>query len=165
MEKKMETNWLIGIGLIVVVVICLLYWLISSSNTPSTVTVNTPAPVTPVVVPPTPTEDITPGSVDSGAGAATIAYSDALVKYANARLQLDDNCQADSQSQRMTFRNGSLLMIDNRSDLPRTVHIGSVFTVKAYGFKIIKLSSATLPATWLVDCDSSQNVATIILQK
>jgi len=56
-------------------------------------------------------------------------------------------------------------MIDNRAPVARTVKVGSTFPIKAYGFKIVNLSSATLPATWYVDCDSSQNVATILIQK
>jgi hypothetical protein len=55
-------------------------------------------------------------------------------------------------------------MIDNRSEVARTVKVGSSFGIKAWGFEIVKLSSATLPATWYVDCDKSQNVATILIQ-
>ena len=97
--------------------------------------------------------------------AVPISYTDALVKYADARLQLDTNCQALASPANLVFKNNSLLMVDNRAPVARTVHIGSVFTIKAYGFKIIELSSATLPATFLVDCGTSQNVATISLEK
>ena len=110
----------------------------------------------------TPTEDVSTGSVNTGA-AASIAYTEALVKYKDARIQLEKNCQASPD--KGTFKNGTNIMIDNRAPVSRTVKVGSTFTIKAYGFKIVNLSSATLPATWYVDCDTSQNVATILIQK
>lgn len=93
----------------------------------------------------------------------SISYAQALVQFKDARLQLDQNCQASPNN--MTFKNGAYLMVDNRASAARTVKIGSTFSINAYGFKIVQLSSATLPATWYVDCDASQNVATILIQK
>jgi len=110
-----------------------------------------------------PTEDLSVGSINVGAPAASIAYADALIKYKDARLQLDVNCQASPD--KMTFKNNALMMVDNRAPVARTVHLGAVFPIKAYGFKIVKLSSTTLPVTWKVDCDSSQNVSTILIEK
>jgi hypothetical protein len=156
MEKN--KNLWIWIVVILAAVIGLVFWM-TNSSAPVSVSQNN-APVAPVV----PTEDISAGSVNAGAG-VTIAYADALVKYKNARIQLDDNCQADSQNQKMSVKNNTDIMIDNRSAMARTIHLGSVFTVKAYGFKIVKISSAKLPATWLLDCDGSQNVATVSIEK
>jgi hypothetical protein len=93
----------------------------------------------------------------------SLSYKDALIKYKDARLQLDKVCQASPD--KMTFKNNSYLMVDNRSAVSRTIKVGSTFGLKAYGFKIIKLSSSKLPATWYVDCDKSQNVSTITIQK
>ena len=56
-------------------------------------------------------------------------------------------------------------MIDNRSGTARTVRVSSNYSIPAYGFKIVKLSSPTTPAIWYIDCDKSQNVATILIQK
>ena len=92
-----------------------------------------------------------------------LSYQNALAKYKDVRIQLNANCQADPTQ--MTFKNGTEIMMDNRSPKDRTVKVGSIYNIKAWGFKIVKLSSATLPATWLVDCDKSQNVATILIQK
>ena len=160
--NKNRNLW-IWIGVILVVVIVLIFWATNSSaptvvqnTTPTTNEDNTALQVQS-------TEDLTVGSVDVGAPAATIAYADALIKYKDARLQLDTICQASPD--KMTFKNNALLMVDNRAPVARTVHIGSVFPIKAYGFKIVKLSSATLPVTWKVDCDSSQNVSSILIQK
>ncbi len=154
-------NLWIGIGVIVVVVI-LIIW---SMHTGSTTPVATNSNGSPTDTALQSTEDVTAPSIDIGAPAATISYEDALVKYANARIQLDANCQADAQSQKMTFRNNAIVMIDNRAPVARTVKVGTTFSMKAYSFKLIQLSSSTLPATWLVDCDGNQNVATITIQK
>ncbi len=158
MENKNKNLW-IWIVVILVVVIGLVFWATSSS---------TPAPVAqnnPVVAPVTPTEDTSVGSVDIGASSVSLSYAEALIKYKNARIQLDQNCQADSQNQKMTFKNNALLMIDNRASVARSIHLGSVFPIKAYGFKIVKLYSAKLPATWLLDCGTRQNVATVVIEK
>lgn len=108
-------------------------------------------------------EDISAGSVNAGKPAPTISYAGALAKYKNARIQLDKMCQAVPHN--VTYKNGANIMIDNRAPIARTVKIGAEFSIKAWGFKIVKISSAKLPATWLIDCDKSQNVATILIQK
>ena len=166
MEENTNTNknknlW-IWIVVVLVVVVGLVFWA-TRSSAPTVVNSTPTVPVDNTALQVNSTEDLSVGSVDVGAKAATIAYTDALIKYKDARLQLDKTCQASPYN--MTFKNNSLLMVDNRAPVARTVHIGSIFPIKAYGFKIIKLSSAKLPATWLVDCDKMQNVATILIEK
>lgn len=115
------------------------------------------------------TEDVSDGSVDAptttGVAPVTISYENALVKYKDSRIQLapGNTCAASPNS--VTYKNGTTIMIDNRAAQARTLKIGTTYSIKGYGFKIIKLSSATVPAKWLVDCDGQQNVATILLQK
>lgn len=109
------------------------------------------------------TEDRTAGSVNASSTGVTISYANALIKYKDARIQLDGLCQASPNT--MTFKNGTTIMIDNRSPVVRSVKVGTEYSVKGYGFKLIELSSKTLPATWLVDCDKAQNVATVLIQK
>ncbi|MFA5932208.1 MAG: hypothetical protein WC793_02415 [Candidatus Paceibacterota bacterium] len=154
MEDTKNKNLWIGLAVVLVLVAGFLFWSMKKAVAPAVTDSN------PVVEP---TEDVTPGSVNTGSPAASISYANALIKYKNARLQLDPTCQASPD--KMTFKNGASLMVDNRSSAQRTVKVGSVFSIKAYGFKIIKLSSATLPATWYVDCGKSQNVSTILIQK
>ncbi len=140
---------------IVVILVVVGFWIMGKSST------------APVVdkggVEVTPVEDVSEGSVNVGVPAASISYAQALIKYKDARIQLDMDCRANPSN--ATYKNNSSIMIDNRSDKVRTIKVGSTFSIKAYGFKIVNLSSATLPATWYVDCDSSQNVATILIQK
>ena len=149
----MEKNKNMWIGIGVVVIIIVIYLAMSSSSVAPAVTDNQIIP----------TEDTSAGSVNVGAPVASISYAQALVKYKDARIQLDENCQASPNS--VTYKNGTNIMIDNRSSVIRTIKVGSDFNVKAWGFKIVKLSSKTLPITWLVDCGASQNVATILIQK
>ena len=144
---------------LVVVVALVGFGLWSLSKNPAPVVTNNGANNQQVI----PTEDTSVGSIDVGAPAASLSYAQALVKYKDARLQLDKVCQASPD--KMTFKNNASLMVDNRAPVARTVKVGSIFPIKADGFKIIKLSSSTLPATWWVDCDKSQNVATILIQK
>jgi hypothetical protein len=120
-----------------------------------------PAPIPSVTV--KSTEDTGTASVDIGAPAGALSYADALLTYKDARLALDANCRASPL--KMQFKNNSLLMVDNLAPVTRTVKIGVTFPVKASGFKIVKLSSSALPVTWIVDCDKSQAVASILIGK
>jgi hypothetical protein len=159
MENKNRNMW-IWIVVVVIVLVGLVMWATNSSA--PTVT-NTPVVNNTNALQVESTEDLSTGSVNSGAPAASLSYSQALIKYKDARLQLDKICQASPD--KMTFKNNALLMVDNRAPVARTVHVGSVFPIKAFGFKIVKLSSTTLPVTWKVDCDASQNVSSILIEK
>lgn len=111
-----------------------------------------------------PTEDVSAGSVNAPVKKVpSISYADALIKYKEARIQIDEDCQAFPNN--VTYKNGTSIMIDNRAGVARKVKVGGVYDIKAYSFKIIKLESKTLPETLLVDCDTFQNVATILVQE
>ncbi len=114
------------------------------------------------------TEDISAGSVNapaSGVAPVTLSYAQALQRYADKRIQFDTDCQAIPN--RATFKNGTTIMLDNRSGQARTIHIGSLgdYSVKAWGFKIVTLSSGMLPNPAAVDCGTQENVAIITVQK
>ena len=102
--------------------------------------------------------------VDTGAAAAPISYVDALIKYADRRIQLDLTCQAHPNN--VVYKDNTGIMIDNRSPQTRTVKVGTTFTIKPWGFKIVVLPDVYLKAkTILVDCGQYQNVATILVQE
>ena len=108
------------------------------------------------------TQDI--NSQTASAGAVTISYANALVKYADRRIQLDKDCHAYPGN--VTYKDNTGIMIDNRSPQTRTVKVGITFTIKPWGFKIVVLPDIYLKSkTLLVDCDQSQNVATILVQE
>ena len=95
--------------------------------------------------------------------AKVLSYNEALALYKDKSLQLGADCQATPNV--LNFRNRTLIMVDNRSDKVRTIKVGKVVTIKPWGFTFVQLSSSKLPITWLVDCDSLQNVASINIQK
>lgn len=154
MENNKKTTIFYGLGAIVLLVVIILMFRALKKDT------------TPVENIDQKSEQVAPIEETDTTGAkqpTPLSYADALVKYKNARIQLDENCQASPNDP--TFKNGTSIMIDNRAPVTRTVKIGSVYTIKAYGFKIIKLSANTVPMKFLVDCDKSQNVAAILIQK
>lgn len=100
----------------------------------------------------------------TGVPAASISYANALIKYADRRIQLDKMCQAHPNT--VTYKDNTGIMIDNRSPQTRTVKVDQVYTIKPYGFRIVVLPDIYLKSkTVLVDCDKSQNVATILVQE
>lgn len=101
---------------------------------------------------------------DTGIAASAISYNDALIKYAGRRIELDKDCHGYPAS--ISYKDNVGIMIDNRSSMTRTVKVGTTFTIKPWGFKIVVLPDVYLVSkTLLVDCDGSQNVATILIQE
>lgn len=163
MENKNKIVW-IGIGLIVIALIVVLA--VRGNKMP---TENTGIPAGETT--PESTLDTTGDPVVStpGTGAATgtavsVSYQEALVKYADRRLQFNDMCQATPNT--VTYKDNSGIMLDNRSNKTRTIKVGTTYTIKPYGFRIITLPDIYLKSsTLLVDCDKSQNVATVLVQE
>lgn len=165
MENNQNKNLWIWVVVVLVIIVAFWFMIQSSTTVVTDNTVNNPAVNTEdtALEANIGMEDISAGSVNAGATAVSISYANALIKYKDTRLQLDKTCQASPNN--VTYKNGTNIMIDNRAPVARTVKVGSTFSIKAWGFKIVKISSPTLPATWLVDCGTSQNVATILIQK
>ena len=96
-------------------------------------------------------------------GSISIAYADAIKKYAGTRIQFDAQCQASPNQ--ITIKKGTAIMLDNRSGDARTISVGSVkYSLAGYGFRILTPTSPTLPATLVIDCGSAQNVGRINIQ-
>lgn len=155
MEKN-NSKTLIWVGVVVVVIIVALAFVLRNNNT------NTPVANNPTATEPQSAQDIS--AKDIGAGAISIAYADALVKYADRRIQLDPLCHVYPNT--VTYKDNTGIMIDNRSGVTRTVKVGTTFTIKPYGFKIVVLPDVYLKSkTILIDCDKNQNVATVLIQE
>lgn len=88
----------------------------------------------------------------------------ALVKeYEGRRIQFDERCQITPQSP--TYKNGTSIMLDNRSASVRTVMVGATkYDLVAYGYRVVTLSSSSLPKELAVSCGSSGNVGKVLLQ-
>ncbi len=103
-----------------------------------------------------------------GWGGASIvtpaSYDEALKMYGSRRIQFDMYCQA--QPTNSTYKDGTYLMLDNRSGDARIVSVNKVqYRLAGYGWKIITLKSKTLPVTWFIDCGSAISVGKITIQK
>ncbi len=155
MENKSSKAWVWIIVVIVIVVGAILLF----KNKGTTTTDTTPPVVTEE---PASTEDTSGGSPNIVSG-SNMAYGDAVKAYGDNRIQLDKTCQAHPNN--VTFKTGTSIMIDNRSPQTTKVRLGDTFTIKPYGFKIVKLAGTTLPVTYYIDCGTSQNVATVLVQK
>lgn len=93
-----------------------------------------------------------------------INYGQAINLYASTRIQFNVSCQASPSS--LNLKNGSKIMLDNRSETARTIAVDGVkFNLAGYGFKIVIVSSKTLPHVANIDCGSSKNNAQVNLQK
>ena len=157
MENNSSKTWIWVIVIVVIVIILFVVFGRKSSTTP--ITEGTPTGDTALE----PTESVQDTTGDAP-GAVTISYANALVKYADRRIQLDKNCVARPNN--VTYKDNTGIMIDNRSPLTRTIKVGTTFSIKPYGFKIVTLPDTYLKSkTLLVDCDNSQNVATILVQE
>jgi hypothetical protein len=95
--------------------------------------------------------------------AGSLSYQQNVEKYKDRRIQFDENCQTYPSV--VTYKDATGIMLDNRSSKARTIKVDTSYSVKPYGWRIIMLPDAYRTAkTFLVDCDSSQNVATILVQ-
>lgn len=99
----------------------------------------------------------------SGTPTSALTYSQAINLYGPRRIQFDDNCQAIPNS--LNIRNKESVMFDNRSAQAKTITVeGRRYTLKGYGFQVVRLESAQLPHAVTVDCGSGRNNASILLQ-
>jgi len=162
MENKINKNvWISILVVVVIIVFALFYFFRNREITPKVVI----APIDNVVVEPESTLDIS-DTDSTKIGAVSISYANALVKYADRRIQFNASCQVPILNTSVTYKDNTGIMLDNRSAVAHTIKIGTNYTVKAYGFRIVVLPDTYLKAkTILVDCDKQQNVATILVQE
>ncbi len=158
MEKETKKKVIWGIVSAVAVIVVLFFVFHKSDNSGVAVPEqsNTPVVETPAVTTPVSTHT---------APVKVLSYEEAIRLYKDTRIQLSEGSVCVAVPNAATFKNGTNVMIDNRAPVTRAVKLGNTYSVPGYGFKIIKLSSDTLPVTWLLDCGTQQNVATIFVQK
>ncbi len=155
-----KKNLWMGIG--AVVVLALIVWMVTKGDSGIKVPLEEDMTTENEVVI-EPKEDRTKGSVNTAVPVAPLSYQEALNKYADARIQIGVSCQVTPANS--TYKNGTTLMLDNRTSESKDIKLGTAFSIAPYSFKLVKLESANLPATWLMDCDNMRNVATVFIQK
>jgi len=94
----------------------------------------------------------------------TQTYTALVKQYEGRRIQFDMGCQAIPGQ--ATFKNGTKVMFDNRSGDARIITIGGIqYNFAGYGYKILTLTSKTLPSNILLSCGAAVNVGQILLQR
>jgi hypothetical protein len=151
MNNKNNKNLWIVLGLVALVII--IWAVVMSSNSynqpSSNTTYNMPAPA--------------PSPVATAPSSSSAAYTAALLKYGTNRIQFQQACQTVPNA--MVVKSGTTIMLDNRASITHTVKLDRTYVIRADGFTTTTLSGGTLPRKILVDCDKSQNVATITVEK
>jgi len=90
-------------------------------------------------------------------------YSALVNQYGDKRVQFDEGCQMRPSD--VSFKSGTAVMLDNRSPSQRTIKVGNQsYYFQPYGYKILTLSSAALPASLKISCDATPDVGNILLQ-
>lgn len=162
-------NFITKKTLIWVVAIVVIGWFaMSAFNNPAST--ETPAPATQTATSTATTTKTTTTvkktSVPLANQPVSMSYQKALETYKdNKRIQLSGDAVCQASPNNVMYKNGTTIMIDNRSSKTRTIKLIGTYSIEGYGFKIVTLSSKTLPVTFLMDCNQQQNVAKILLQK
>ncbi len=158
MMNKLGGKYLwILIGLVVVVAI----YLGSGEKAGQNTVINTKSPSPSSS--PSKSTSVKPSVKGSPAPTPSQSYTELVKQYEGKRIQFDERCQAVPNS--LTFKNGDLIMLDNRSASAKTVSIGGTkYDLVAYGYRIVTLSSPNLPKELAVGCGSSGNTGKILLQ-
>lgn len=161
MVDTLKNNWKVSVGVILAVIVLglLVNGMTKKEPAPIDTTPIEEVPVeTPVVKPvrrSTPTASV-PTVTD------TRTYTEMVVAYKDRTIQFNAQCQVPPLTQR-GFKVGTDVMLDNRSSETKTITLGGVtHTLNGYGWKVVSLNTA---GTFMVDCNDSQNVTTITVQK
>lgn len=111
---------------------------------------------------------ITNTNTNVGSGnQAAMTYQQALVRYQDLRLQINDCVMLPSS---VTYKNSTSVLIDNRGTQAVQVYFDKqVVKLSAYQFKIITLKSSLMPHQITVRCQTGGvdhfNIGQILLQK
>ena len=91
------------------------------------------------------------------------AYSDLVRQYEGRRVEFDERCQMRPND--VTFKNGTVVMFDNRSPQTKTIKIGSQsYSLQAYGYRVLTMNSQNVPLSLNVGCDNVPSVGRLLLQ-
>lgn len=166
-QTKSKTGMYVGIGAVIVLIIII--GLAMSKKNKEMVEEGTQTPVENTVVPgdttPNPTVTPTPGidpekegtSVGSGAG----TYANLMLKYKGRMVQFNKECAVITN--KVTFKQGTDILLDNRDNTPVKIVIGSrTFNLPGYGYKVIDLPTI---GSFQLDCNKRLNVVTVSVQK
>lgn len=119
-------------------------------------------------VSPSPTAVASPVKTKAATAPSTIStsgktYSQLVSEFGSFRFQFDQACQA--QPKQMALKNGASILLDNRANETRTITFnGNTYKLGPYGYQVVVVSGTNLPKNIGINCNSSVNVGTIVLQ-
>ncbi len=96
-----------------------------------------------------------------------LSYEQAKTQFDGRRIQFDNCASVPSQ---MTVKNGTQIMLDNRSADPHEIRVdGVLHRLWGYEFKLITLTNSNLPHTASFDCEAAgtvlYNTAEVLIQQ
>lgn len=92
-----------------------------------------------------------------------LSYSQLVTQYGSNRIQFNASCQASPSS--VVFKNGTSILLDNRSNQTQVISLnGASYTLVPFGYRVVTLSSTSLPKAIGVTCNEQVNTSTINLQ-
>ncbi|OGN28111.1 MAG: hypothetical protein A2941_00060 [Candidatus Yanofskybacteria bacterium RIFCSPLOWO2_01_FULL_49_17] len=99
----------------------------------------------------------------AGATATSKTYTQLVAEYVNRTIQFNSSCQATPAT--FVLKNNTSVLLDNRANVARTITVdGKAYALGAYGYQVVTLYSPTLPHTVGINCGSSVNVSSILLE-
>lgn len=161
---KGKTLWVA----VVIVAVLLVWWLIRSGGIPESGTGQpTESPAAGTISgprggsPARQTGGAIPGSTPVALNPQ--AYSQLVSQYEGRRIEFDESCQMRPND--ATFKNGTVVMFDNRSPQAKTIKIGNqTYSLQAYGYRFLTMNSQTVPLSLKVGCDNVPDVGRLLLQ-
>lgn len=163
-KKSNHTGLVIGIIVVVLIIIAL-------------VMANKKKDVDDTMVPPTDTSTLPDGTTPTGSsnpgavanpdregtsvGSGAGKYATLMLTYKDRMVQFNKECAVVSN--KVTFKQGTDILLDNRDDTAAKIVIGSrTFNLPAYGYKVIDLPTI---GSFQLDCNKRLNVVTVSVQK
>ncbi len=163
-KTKSNGGTYLTIGIIVVVLIIIGLVLSNKKSADDMVTptpVDTTVPDTTTVTPPTTGTGIDPEREGTSVGSGAGTYANLMLKYKGKMVQFNKECAVITN--RVTFKQGTDILLDNRDDTAAKIVIGSrTFNLPAYGYKVIDLPTI---GSYQLDCNKRLNVVTVSVQK
>lgn len=163
-KKSSHTGLVIGIIVVLVVIVALLMTnkkkdvddtMMPAPTDTSTLPDGTTPPTT------KPTTGIDPEREGTSVGSGAGTYANLMLKYKGKMVQFNKECAVVTN--KVTFKQGTDILLDNRDDTAAKIVIGSrTFNLPAYGYKVIDLPTV---GSFQLDCNKRFNVVTVSVQK
>lgn len=94
---------------------------------------------------------------------SNLSYSQLVAQYGSNRIQFNQDCQANPSS--MALKTGTGILLDNRSNKTQVISLnGASYTLVPFGYRVVTVSSASLPKAIGVTCNGAVNTGMINLQ-